>query len=367
MQRLPLSIDGAACEVVIGPGTLSGVGALVASAGRLPRTLVVSDATVAPLYARAVVESLAAAGTECRLTVVPAGEASKSPAQLAALYNELAAFRVGRDGLMVAVGGGVVSDLTGFAAATWLRGVGFAICPTSLEAAVDAAIGGKTAVNHAAGKNLIGAFHQPRLVVIDPLCMQTLPKRDLVAGLAESIKHGLIADAAFIAWHEAQREGILARDPALLEELIARNVGIKASVVTQDPRERKGLRECLNFGHTVGHAIEASSTYAFRHGECVALGMVAAAHIAQALGLLPHADYVRIETLLAAFGLPIRYEQLAGYDVLAPYLATDKKVTGTRIRWVLLDGVGRTVIRSDVGENVVREAVAALRGAAPVG
>jgi 3-dehydroquinate synthase len=362
MQRLPLSIDGVACEVVIGPGTLSNVGTMAARDGRQRRALVVSDSTVAPLYGRAVVDSLVAAGAECRLAVVPAGEASKSPAQLAKLYDELAAFRVGRDGLLVAVGGGMVSDLTGFAAATWLRGVSFAICPTSLEAAVDAAIGGKTAVNHAAGKNLIGAFHQPSLVVIDPLCVQTLPRRDLVAGLAESIKHGLIADAAFVAWHEAQREGILARDPGVLEELIARNVAIKAGVVTQDPRERKGLRECLNFGHTVGHAIEASSTFAFRHGECVALGMVAAAHIARALGLLAGGADARIEALLAAFGLPIRYDQLPAYDVLAPYLASDKKVVGTQIRWVLLEGLGRTVIRSDVGEIVVRKALEALRG-----
>ena len=360
MRTFDYTFDRKKCRVTIGEETLGSAGKLIARRRRAGKALVVSDSTVGPFYAEAVLDSLRDAGWECGLVVVPAGEDSKSLERLAVLYDELASMRLGREGLLVAVGGGVVSDLTGFAAATWLRGVDFAICPTTLEAAVDAAIGGKTAVNHPMGKNLIGAFHQPTDVIVDPACLGTLARRDRVAGLAESIKHALIADAAFVSWHEDQRGAIRACQPRTMEELIARNVAIKASIVAQDARERRGIRARLNFGHTIGHAIEVSCGYALRHGECVALGMVAAAWISNALGLLSDADCARVQGLVRSFDLPVRRDGLASYETLAPYIAGDKKVAASRVRWVLLSGVGSAVIRNDVHEETVRRAVDSL-------
>ncbi|MFH0980722.1 MAG: 3-dehydroquinate synthase [Planctomycetota bacterium] len=361
MKTFDYTFDGQRCRVTIGERVLRRAAEVISRGQGGAKVLVVSDANVAPLYADSVAESLNQAGLECRLAVVPAGEGSKSLEQLVFLYGELAAMRLGRDGFLVAVGGGVVSDLAGFAAATWLRGVDFVICPTTLEAAVDASLGGKTAINHAAGKNLIGAFHQPVHVVIDPLCLRTLARRDLVAGLAESIKHALIADETFVSWHETQRDAILACHPPTLEELVARNVAIKAGVVAQDARERTGVRAQLNFGHTLGHAIEAACGYELRHGECVALGMVGAARISRSLGLLGREECERVEALVGSFGLPVHYAQLPSYGVLASYMAGDKKVAAALARWVLLSGIGDTVIRSDVGEPLIQEAIESLR------
>jgi 3-dehydroquinate synthase len=361
MRALYYTFDGNPCRVTIGQGALKTAGSTISRVQRGGKVLVVSDSTVAPLYAEAVAASLREEGLECRLAVVPAGESSKSRDRLAMLYDELAAMRLGRDGFLAAIGGGVVSDLTGFAAATWLRGVDFVICPTTLEAMVDASIGGKTAVNHRAGKNLIGAFHQPTDVVTDPACLSTLPRRDVVAGLAESLKHGMIADEAFVLWHEMHRDAILAGDPQTVEELVARNVAIKAGIVAQDPREQGGIRERLNFGHTIGHAIEASCGYELRHGECVALGMVAAARLSRALGLLPEDECARVEAVVRSFGLPVRDERLASFEELASYLVSDKKVSAAKVRWVLLNGLGDTILRSGVEEALVRQVVESLR------
>ncbi len=361
MKKFDFTFDEQVCRVTIGEGALRTAGKVISRCQRGGAALVVSDSNVAPLYAEVVVESLREAGLEVRLAVVPAGESSKSREQLTVLYDELAEMRLGRDGFLVAVGGGVVSDLTGFAAATWLRGVDFVICPTSLEAAVDASIGGKTGVNHPAGKNLIGAFHQPTDVVMDPACLHTLTPRDIRAGLAESLKHALIADAAFVSWHETHREALLACQPRTMGELVARNVAIKAGVVAQDVRERSGVRARLNFGHTIGHAIEASCGYGLRHGECVALGMLAGARISRALGLLREDECIRVEALLQSFELPTRCEGLSSYGTLASYIAGDKKVAGSRVRWVLLSGIGATVIRDNVEDQIVRQAVESLR------
>ena len=361
MRSCTYTFDGHACRVSIGVDILAAVGELISRCGRGPKVLVVSDSNVAPLYADAVLASMRGVGLECRLAVVPPGERSKSSEQLAALYDKLASMRLGRDGLVVSVGGGVVNDLAGYAAATWLRGVDFVTCPTSLLAAVDASVGGKTGVNHHAGKNLIGAFHQPVEVVVDAACLRTLDRRDLVAGLAESLKHGLIEDRAFVLWHETHRKAIMAWRTETLAELAARNIAIKARIVEQDPREQSGVRARLNFGHTIGHAIERSCGYELRHGECVALGMVAAARMSRALGLLGADDCVRVEALVQSFGLPVRYEELASFETLAPFIAGDKKVAAACVRWVLLTDLGAPVVRDDVPEDAVRQAVESLR------
>ena len=349
--------------VRIADGSLSTIGRSLTKAGHAGRVLVVSDEHVAPLYSQEAIRSLEQAGLEATLHVVAPGDQSKSLAEASALYDRLAAGRFGRDSTLLALGGGMVSDLAGFVAATWMRGLGFVICPTTLEADVDASIGGKTAVNHAAGKNLIGAFHQPQMVLTDLSCLRSLSQRDLIAGLGESIKHAAIRDPTFLEWHRTHREAILAREAPVLEELIGRNVGIKADVVTQDERERRGIREVLNFGHTIGHALEASFSYQRRHGECVALGMVVACRLSVGLGLLDGASERAVRETIEAFGLPLSLGSEVRVDEIRDYLHHDKKVAGDRLRFVLLKGLGRTVVRDDVPESAVLDALAALKGA----
>ena len=352
-----------ATEVWIGTGLLDDPGTFETLGGGSGRSLVVSDEHVAPLHAVHVVDSINKAGGDARLAVVAAGEATKSLSEADRLYGELADWRVGRDGQVVAVGGGMVTDLAGFVAATWLRGVASVLCPTTLEADIDAAIGGKTGVNHPAGKNLIGAFHHPSLVVADVVCLRTLSQRDLVAGMAESIKHAAIDGNEFINWHEDHADAVLAGDEASLATLIERNIAIKAAVVARDEREKTGDRAILNFGHTVGHAIETECGYRYRHGECVALGMVAACRLSRSLGLCSENTCDRIVNLLSRYGLPTCSQERLDETSILARLGHDKKVVGGSVRFVLLEDVGRPVLRRDVPEEQVRSAIASLQPA----
>jgi len=359
-----LPIEDRSCRFHIAAGNLPRIGALLADSfvdgASFGRVLVVADETVARLYGEKVVASLTAGGVECFLHVVPAGESSKSLAQLRLVYEALAQHEVGRDGVVLAVGGGVVSDLAGLAAATWKRGVRFVICPTTLEAAVDAAIGGKTAINLAAGKNLVGAFHQPELVVIDPDCLTTLKPRDVRAGLAESVKHALITSESFLQQHEAQAEAILRLDRDAIAALIHENIRIKLGVVSEDPRERTGKRMVLNFGHTIGHAIESCQGFALRHGECVALGIVAALQVGEFLGLANAELSGRVKGIFERFELPTQLSDAVAVEDLLRTIRQDKKNVRGRVRMVLLEGVGRPVIRDDVPESVIRDAIVGL-------
>lgn len=356
MSMFDIPFSTSRTRVTVRPGALQQLGPSLLELARPTKVLLVSDETVAGLFAEAALASLGEAGLESEALVLPPGDATKSLASAERVYDRLGEMRLARDGALLALGGGMVSDLTGFAAATWMRGVAFAICPTTVEADVDAAIGGKTAVNHRAGKNLVGAFHQPVLVQIDPECLRTLPPRDLVAGLAESIKHAVITDEPFLSWHEMQRERVLAQDLAVLTELVERNVRIKSDVVSRDERERTALRASLNFGHTVGHAIESARGFALRHGECVALGMVAECRIAAALGLLTSADADRVVRCIESYGLPVRLETPLKEAELQGYMSRDKKVAGGRVRFSLPNGLGATVLRDDVPDAVVRSA-----------
>lgn len=349
-------------QVRIGGGALSSIGPLLAEMGWAERVLVVSDGHVAPLYADLVAGSLLDAGLKADLHVVPPGDGSKMLKQASALYDRLAGGRYARDAILLALGGGMVSDLTGFVAATWMRGVPLVICPTTLEADIDASIGGKTAVNHRAGKNLIGAFHQPRLVLIDPDCLGTLSQRDLVAGIGESIKHAAIADPAFLEWHRTCREGVLSRDAECLAQLIERNVRIKGEVVVRDERDRSGVRAALNFGHTVGHAIERWCGYQRRHGECVAVGMVAACYLSVRMGLLDEASQREVVETIRVYGLPTSLQTAVPTEELLGYITRDKKIARDRVRYVLLEGIGRTVLRDDVPNDMVVEALQSLGG-----
>lgn len=324
-----------------------------AAGAGVPQIVVIADETVAGLHLSRLRSHLPA---NSLVLTFPPGETSKSLAQVERLYGHLAQARIERGSVIVTLGGGVASDLGGFVAATWLRGVQFVPIPTTLLAAIDASVGGKTGVNLSAGKNLVGAFHQPRAVIVDTDFLQTLPDREVTAGLAESVKHAAVRDVAFLEWHEQHAEALLARDADTTAELVARNCEIKAGIVGLDEREA-GLRAILNYGHTIGHALEHLLGYELRHGECVALGMLVENELACMRGLLPRAAAERIRGLLQRLGLPPRLPQAVdGVQVVAA-CRLDKKVRSGAINFVLLRDLGQPVRVADVSDA---EIVAAL-------
>ena len=302
--------------------------------------LVVTNDVVGPLYRDKLAPALGS--VEAATIVLPDGEANKTLATVATILDQLVAARAGRDTTIVALGGGVVGDIAGFAAAAYMRGVDFIQVPTTLLAQVDSSVGGKTGVNHPEGKNLIGAFHQPRCVLIDTDTLATLPDREFSAGLAEVIKYGAIVDADFLGWLEVNIDALCARDADALATAIARSCEIKAEVVAEDEREA-GRRAILNFGHTFGHAIERCQGYGdWLHGEAVAAGMIMAARLSG----LPTNDVGRLEALIARAGLPVDPPAI-GKDRMLEAMGLDKKVEGRRLRFVLLDTLGAAQVTSD--------------------
>ncbi|MDB5468698.1 MAG: 3-dehydroquinate synthase [Caulobacter sp.] len=342
---VPVSLAGREYDVVIGPGLIDHAGSYIAPLLKRGRTAIVADATVAQLHAGRLVASLAAAGVEAHLITIPPGEASKSFEGLADLSDRLLALELDRGDLIVALGGGVVGDLAGFTASIYKRGIDFIQIPTTLLAQVDSSVGGKTAIDTPRGKNLIGAFHQPRLVLADLDVLATLPDREMACGMAEVIKYGLLGDAGFFAWLEANAAAAMARKPAALAEAVRRCVAMKAEIVIEDEKEQ-GRRALLNLGHTFGHALEAENGYgeALKHGEAVAAGCALAYRYAAGQGLCPPADALRAEALLAAVGLPTRLDQVAGHPfdagVLVGHMAQDKKAEGGAITLVLPTAIG---------------------------
>jgi len=339
-RTLTVALGERSYDVVIGAGTLPQLGEAVARATKATAAAVISVAPVARRYGAAVSRSLAAAGLRSHGLLVPDGDASKSLRQAARLWDALLARKLERGAVVVALGGGMVGDLAGFVAATYLRGVAFVQVPTTLLAMVDASVGGKVAINLPRGKNLVGAFHQPRLVWIDAATLATLPRRERAAGLAEVVKAAAIRDAAFFARLESAGERLLEADPELLLPVIERACAIKAEVVSQDEREA-GLRMILNFGHTLAHAIETLSRYrGILHGEAVAIGMVFAARRSEALGLAPPGSAARLEALLRRLELPTEPPRFPRRAYLSA-LAVDKKRMDAQIRFVALRGIGR--------------------------
>ncbi len=315
-----------------------------------------TDSNVAPLHLSSLAQPLMAAGIEVVEAVIPAGESHKTLLDLLPVYDRFLGAHFDRSTPVLTLGGGVVGDMGGFIAATLLRGVPFIQIPTTLLAMVDASVGGKTGVDHPAGKNLIGAFHQPIAVWCDPQTLRTLPQREFRGGLAECIKHDLIRDAEGFAQLEEKISGdASAWDETALTELVAHNVRIKAQVVADDPFEH-GERAHLNFGHTFGHAIEAVSRYEYSHGESVALGMVAAAELSRQLGLFDSNEVERIVRTIAQAGLPTKGLTLPA-DALVDAMRSDKKASGGRLRFIVLDRIGHAVIRADVQP---RQVIAAL-------
>ncbi|HEX5765510.1 MAG TPA: 3-dehydroquinate synthase [Woeseiaceae bacterium] len=333
--------------IVIGRNLLDGNYDLAA---QLPGSdcLVVSNENVAPLYLERLEKNLPGCNVEAML--LPDGEAWKTLESAAAILDRLVALKARRDTTVMALGGGVVGDIAGFAAACYMRGVAFVQVPTTLLAQVDSSVGGKTGVNHAGGKNLIGAFHQPRLVLIDTDTLASLPEREFRAGLAEVIKHGAIADAGFFSWLEQNIRGLLAKDPEALAHAIGRSCEIKASVVSEDETEQ-GRRALLNFGHTFAHAIEKTLGYGeWLHGEAVAAGMVMAAQLSN----IDQGDRDRLQLLLDAAGLPVAPPPRSG-DRLRAAMQLDKKARAGQLRFVLLDRLGEARLSSGIPEDRLQD------------
>jgi 3-dehydroquinate synthase len=328
-------------DVHVAAGLLSRAGELTCALGDLGNIFIITNPTVDAIYGDALRASLAAAAGRAETIAIPDGEQYKTLDTLRTIYDRVLAQGAERRTVIVALGGGVVGDVAGFAAATVLRGIRLVMVPTTLLAQVDSSVGGKTAVNHDRGKNLIGAFHQPALVVSDTSTLTTLPEREYRAGLAEVVKYGVIVDAGLFELLEANAAAIVARDPELLTDVVARSVDLKAHIVERDEREG-GLRAILNFGHTVGHAIEKVTGYSrFLHGEAVAIGMSAALRVSQAVGACDAATSDRLERLSASLGLPTELPADLDRSAIEAAIGFDKKVRGDAVTFIVADGIGR--------------------------
>ena len=362
MRIVPVSLGDRSYVIKIGGGLLSRLGAECAQLKLGQRCAVITDSNVGKKYAATALKSLTASGLEPVLITIPAGEKSKRIAVVEKCYDRLAAHRLERKSFIVALGGGVVGDLAGFVAATYLRGIPFVQVPTTLLAQVDSSVGGKTGVNLRAGKNLVGAFYQPQLVLCDLDTLQTLPEREYVSGLAEVIKYGIICDAVLFAQLERNLPKLLKRDVSALRDVVARCCEIKADVVGQDETEG-GLRAILNFGHTIGHAIENSSGYGrFLHGEAIAIGQVAAAKLSHKILGLPSGDVERIEKLFVRAGLPAKIKlNAAQRKKLFAAMKLDKKVSNGEVKFVLAEKIGKVVWGRKVSLPLIDEVLPALR------
>jgi 3-dehydroquinate synthase len=345
-------------DIKIAPGLIDRLGSDCARLKLGSRCAIITDTNVGRRYAKSAFNSLATEGFSPSLIIVQPGEAAKSLKTVQTCYDQLAAHRLERKSFIVALGGGVVGDLAGFLAATYLRGIAFVQVPTTLLAQVDSSVGGKVGINLKAGKNLVGAFYQPRLVSCDLDALKTLPEREFRAGLAEVIKYGIIYDARLFAQIERDLPKLLKRDPKMLASVIARCCQIKAEVVGRDETEG-GLRAVLNFGHTIGHAIENISGYGkFLHGEAIAMGQVAAARLSLALAGLPERDVKRIENLFRRAGLPLKIPlKSARREKLLRAMRLDKKVSGGEIKFVLAKRLGRVVWGQHVPETLIHQAL----------
>jgi 3-dehydroquinate synthase len=348
-------------EIEIGPGLLKRLGGECRRLGLGSRCAIISDRNVAARYGRGAQRSLVNAGFDCSLIAVPAGETAKSLRTVQTCYDALSAQRLERKSFIVALGGGVVGDLAGFVAATYLRGIPFVQVPTTLLAQVDSSVGGKVGVNLKAGKNLVGSFYQPRLVLCDLKTLDTLPARELRAGLAEVIKYGVIYDRGLFARLERDLEKLLKREPKTLASVVARCCEIKAEVVREDETE-SGLRAILNFGHTIGHALEAISHYGkYLHGEAISIGQVAAARLSERQLGLPGKEVARLANLLKRAGLPItaKLNPRARAKLLAA-MKLDKKVTRGEIKFVLAKRIGEVRFGCRIAPKVVETAISCL-------
>ena len=342
METLNVDLGDRSYPIHVGENILPRIGVLMRTAGLRGKVAVVTNPTIAQLYLDTVHDGLAASGFEMAAMLVPDGEEHKNLQSLATVYDRLIGGRFERQSCVLALGGGVVGDLAGFAAATYLRGIPYVQVPTTLLAQVDSSVGGKTGVNHQEGKNLIGAFYQPRLVVIDVTVLASLPHRELVGGLAEVIKYGIIEEPSLFGFLEREIEGLLRLERERLIHVVSTSCAIKARVVEKDEREND-YRAVLNFGHTIGHALEAASGYQqFLHGEAVAIGMVKAAALSVQQGLCDQRSFERIRRLIQKTGLPLEIPSGISMQGLIQAMEVDKKSAEGKIKFVMCNGIGKT-------------------------
>ncbi len=357
MQTLTVGLGERSYPIHIGNGLLDHADLIQAHVPR-GRVAIVTNTTVAPLYLEKLQQALRRIDVGSMPVILPDGEEYKNSGTLNLIYDALLTSRCERTTPLIALGGGVIGDMAGYAAATYLRGVPFIQIPTTLLAQVDSSVGGKTGINHPLGKNMIGAFYQPRLVLADTDTLNTLPDNELAAGIAEVIKYGLIRDLPFLEWLECNMDKLLARDTAVLQYAIARCCKNKAEVVAADEHE-SGERALLNLGHTFGHAIESGMGYGnWLHGEGVAAGTIMAADLSQRLGWINARDVARIRSLFERAGLPVAAPDL-GVDKYLELMGLDKKVEGGKMRFVLLKEIGRAVIQGDVPQQLLRQTLEA--------
>ncbi|ACK73649.1 3-dehydroquinate synthase [Gloeothece citriformis PCC 7424] len=365
-SRIPVNLPQNSYEIAIASGSLSRLGAEMSTLNLGKKVLLVSNPEIYDYYGEIAVNSLKTAGFEVATHLIPEGEIYKTLDSITQIYDTAVENFLERSSTMIALGGGVVGDMTGFAAATWLRGISFVQVPTSLLAMIDAAIGGKTGVNHPKGKNLIGAFHQPRLVLIDPQVLKTLPPREFRAGMAEVIKYGVIWDANLFSQLEAAKklDEFSDLDEDLLQTIITRSCQAKADVVSKDEKEA-GLRAILNYGHTIGHGIESLTGYSqIIHGEGVAIGMVAAGTIAVKLQLWSEQEANRQDALIKKAGLPTEVPPNVNIEAIIEALQTDKKVKAGKVRFILPQQIGTVTITDQVTSDVIREVLAQIQSKA---
>ncbi len=357
MAIVKVNLSERSYDIVVESGLLVNTGKEIASVCRGRAALVITDTNVGEIYAKDVLDSLSRAGMQVFLTTIPGGEQCKTLETTASLYNRLLDIRMDRSGILITLGGGVVGDIGGFVAATYLRGIDFVQVPTSLLAQVDASIGGKVGVDLPRGKNLVGSFYQPKRVLIDPDVLATLPRRELCCGLAELIKHGIIAGQELFDFIRKQTDLLLKLDRDVLEEAITRSCEIKASVVARDERE-SGLRAILNYGHTVGHGIEAATGFArYSHGEAVAIGMVTAAIISEVKGIATPGIADEIASTLVSVELPVVMDRNIDIEQVIAAMSYDKKNIGGKLRFILPRRIGEVVVTEDVTGEDVRSAL----------
>jgi 3-dehydroquinate synthase len=362
-HRIAVNLPGQpGYEILVGGGMFASVASILSKFCPAPRYAVVTDHRVAELYAVRLSRMLHASGCRADVFAFTAGEAQKTRETWGMVTDAMVEVGLGRDAAVVAFGGGVPGDLGGFVAATYMRGLPLVQVPTSLLAMIDSSVGGKTGVDTPAGKNLVGAFHQPRCVVVDPELLATLPPEHLRSGLAEAVKHGAIADPEYLDWIEESVPTLLAGDPEALTRLIVRSVEIKAEIVKRDERE-SGPRKLLNFGHTIGHAVESLSGYALLHGEAVAIGMVEEARLGERIGVTAQGTSARLRTILSRLGLPTALPMEYDAAEVVGWTRTDKKAREGRVEYALIEGVGIPAARDGRwGAPVADETVAEVLG-----
>ncbi len=360
IETLKVGLEGRAYDVLIGTGLTDAAADYIKPLLKRPVAAIVMDDTVSGLHSPRLIGALEAAGITTHAVVVPPGEETKSWAGLEDVSERLLALELERGDLIIAFGGGVVGDLAGFAASIYKRGIDFVQIPTTLLAQVDSSVGGKTAIDSPHGKNLIGAFHQPRLVLADLGLLATLPQREMVCGYAEVLKYGLLGDAAFFDWLEANGAGVLAREPAALARAVTRSIEMKAEIVAEDEKEA-GRRALLNLGHTFAHALESETGFgeALKHGEAVGIGCAMAFRFSAALGLCPGQDAVRAERAVTAAGLPARLRELSAHpfkaDALIRHMAQDKKAQGGALTFILARRIGDAFVAKGVDPAPLRD------------